>query len=70
MKRVFLVTLVLAAALRTTRAQPLDPANLLQPPTDSWPTYNGDYTGRRYSPLKQINQSNVHLLKIEWMYRI
>ena len=24
-------------------AQPLDPAKLRQLPTDTWPTYNGDY---------------------------
>ena len=54
MNRLFLAVFVLAGALA---AQPLDPAKLLQPPTDSWPTYNGDYTGRRYSPLAKINQA-------------
>jgi alcohol dehydrogenase (cytochrome c) len=34
----------------------LDPAALLKPLGDSWPTYSGDYTGRRYSSLTQINQ--------------
>ena len=28
-------------------AQGLDPAALLKPPADSWPTYHGDYTGQR-----------------------
>ena len=27
--------------------QMLDPAKLLKEPTDTWPTYNGDYSGRR-----------------------
>ena len=36
----------MAAAL----AQGLDPAALLQPPTDTWPTYNGDYTGAATVP--------------------
>jgi alcohol dehydrogenase (cytochrome c) len=36
----------------------------------SWPTYNGDYSGRRFSELRQINQSNVARLKIDWMFRI
>ena len=44
-------------------AQMLDPAKLLIPPTDTWPTYNGDYSGRRFSPLTQINQSNVNSLR-------
>src|SRR3954470_24726522 len=47
----------------------LDPAKLLQPPTDTWPTYNGDYTGRRFSPLKQIDQKNVATLNLAWTRR-
>jgi alcohol dehydrogenase (cytochrome c) len=47
----------------------LDPAKLLQPPTDTWPTYNGDYSGRRYSPLSAINSSNIDSLKLAWVYR-
>ena len=49
-------------------AQGLDPADILKPKPDSWPTYNGDYSGRRYSPLKQINAENVRNLKAEWSY--
>ncbi|SPE38730.1 Pyrrolo-quinoline quinone [Candidatus Sulfopaludibacter sp. SbA3] len=33
----------------------------------SWPTYNGDYSGRRYSPLSQINQGNVNQLTVAWV---
>jgi alcohol dehydrogenase (cytochrome c) len=47
----------------------LDPAKLLQPPTDTWPTYNGDYSGRRYSTLTRINQSNINSLALAWVYR-
>ena len=50
-------------------AQILDPAKLLKPPTDTWPSYNGDYSGRRYSPLTQIDASNIGSLKMAWMYR-
>ena len=38
------------------RAAGLDPAELLKPLGDSWPTYSGDYSGKRYSPLTQIDQ--------------
>src|SRR6476659_10042975 len=48
----------------------LDPALLLQPPTNSWPTYNGDYSGRRFSTLTKINDSNVKSLSLAWMYQI
>ncbi len=58
---------LLAAVLS---GQALDPAKLLQPPTDSWPTYNGDYSGRRFSPLKKINDSNVDSLSLAWVYRM
>ena len=46
-----------------------DPATLLKQPTDAWPTYNGDYSGRRFSPLTQINSSNVHTLSLAWATR-
>lgn len=45
----------------------LNPAALLHPPAGTWPTYNGDYSGKRYSPLSQINQSNVKQLTIAWV---
>ena len=51
-------------------AQGLDPAKLLKPPTDSWPTYNGDYSGRRFSPLSKINDSNINSLSLAWVFRI
>jgi alcohol dehydrogenase (cytochrome c) len=50
-------------------AQALDPAALLHPATGSWPTYNGDYTGQRFSPLKQINAANVASLKPAWIFQ-
>jgi len=49
--------------------QGLDPAALLRAPTDTWPTYNGDYSGRRYSTLDQINAGNVGSLTLAWIYR-
>src|SRR5207237_10391066 len=51
-------------------AQLLDPAKLLKPPTDSWPTYNGDYSGRRFSTLTRINAGNVGALSLAWVYRL
>ena len=47
----------------------LDPAKMLQKPIDTWPTYNGDYTGQRFSQLKQINSGNVHGLSLAWVTR-
>src|SRR5205085_2492644 len=50
--------------------QALDPADLLKPLSDSWPTYSGDYSGKRYSTLTQINQSNVKNLALAWVTRV
>ncbi len=51
-------------------AQILDPALLTKPATDAWPTYHGDYSGRRFSTLAQINQSNVKGLTLAWIFRV
>src|SRR5580700_4803224 len=51
-------------------AQILDPATILKPLGDSWPTYNGDYSGKRYSALTQLNQSNVTHLTLAWSTRV
>ena len=33
-----------------------------------WPVYGGSPEGTRYSPLKQINRSNVGQLEVAWTY--
>ena len=38
--------------------------------TDAWPTYAGDYSQRRYSPLRQIDQTNVRHLTLAWLRRL
>ena len=48
----------------------LDPAKLLKPLADEWPTYSGDYSSKRYSLLKQINQLNVKHLTLAWTLRL
>jgi acido-empty-quinoprotein group A len=51
-------------------ADGLDPSKLLTPPTDTWPTYNGDYSGQRFSTLAQIDQSNVGDLTVAWVAQL
>lgn len=41
-------------------------AMILHPTPDSWPVYNGDYTGRRFSALTKINDKNVKNLSLAW----
>ena len=51
-------------------ANELDMTIVGKPPTTAWPTFNGDYTGQRFSSLQQINDSNVASLQLQWSYRI
>lgn len=45
-------------------------AQILQPQTGDWPTYNGNVNGNRYSSLTQINRANVGALELQWIYPI
>ncbi|MBV9767689.1 MAG: acido-empty-quinoprotein group A [Acidobacteriaceae bacterium] len=45
----------------------LDPQVLLKPLAADWPTFNGDYSGKRFSALSQINQQNVQRLTLAWV---
>jgi alcohol dehydrogenase (cytochrome c) len=62
------LALVVAAAA-VVAGQGLDPSALGQPPTDAWPTFNGDYTARRYSTLDRITTANVKALSLAWIYQ-
>ncbi len=35
---------------------------------DNWLSYNGDYTGQRYSNLDQIRRDNVNTLRAQWVF--
>ena len=37
--------------------------------TSRWLTYSGDYTGRRHSPLTQVNPGNVARLAAQWAFQ-
>src|SRR5437879_9094027 len=41
---------------------------LAQPPGSNWTSYNGDYSGRRYSSLHEINLTNVAQLRAAWIF--
>jgi alcohol dehydrogenase (cytochrome c) len=65
-----LIAVSLAGAPLLALGQSLDPAQILKPAPDSWPTYSGDYTGRRFSPLTEINQTNVKNLSLAWTSKV
>ena len=39
-----------------------------QPVAENWTSYNGDYSGRRYSSLQQINSANAAQLRAAWVF--
>jgi alcohol dehydrogenase (cytochrome c) len=41
-----------------------------QPAGANWLSYNGDYTGRRFSSLDQINTENVQNLRAQWVFHV
>ena len=45
---------------------PLTEDNLKNPSPNDWLMYNRTYDAQRFSPLQQINQSNVSQLKLAW----
>jgi len=47
----------------------VQPTRLLTKPiAESWLSYNGDYTGRRYSILREVSTSNVAQLRAQWVF--
>jgi alcohol dehydrogenase (cytochrome c) len=67
-------TLIMCMALLVAAvgAQPigLPFADVAQPKPGAWPTYHGHLSGNRFSPLDQINSSNVQRLAPTWMFTI
>jgi acido-empty-quinoprotein group A len=48
----------------------LDPSAIGKAPITSWTTFNGDYSGQRYSTLTQISPDNVNQLAQQWVFKI
>jgi alcohol dehydrogenase (cytochrome c) len=65
-----IASFVVVPALLAGQGQGLDPAEILKPLKDSWLTYNGDYSGKRYSLLTQINQTTVKNLTLGWFAKL
>lgn len=63
-----LLTSMLLAAPAALLAQGLDLNVLRKPPTTTWGSVNGDYTGQRDSPLTSINATNVKSLTLAWTH--
>ena len=66
----FTAVALLGLSAHFALSQSLDPAKILEPHPDSWPTYSGEYSGQRYSTLDQINQGNVKGLSLAWSSKV
>jgi alcohol dehydrogenase (cytochrome c) len=64
----FAAVLVSPALVAQTAPARLTTAQIAKPATDAWPTYNGDYSGRRYSTLTKVNAATVKHLSLAWLY--
>jgi alcohol dehydrogenase (cytochrome c) len=62
--------LFLAPAPRAQESAGLDPKEILKPLDGDWLTYSGDYSGRRFSALTEVNQGNVKNLTLAWVARL
>src|SRR5437879_597229 len=63
----FFLLLPLTSATITAQVTYQD---LLHPNSNDWLTYSGDYSGRRYSRLKQIHTGNVRHLAAQWVFAV
>ena len=63
------VVIALAGANLSAQDAGLDPSRLSAAPTVDWPTYHGDYTGKRHSPLNEITPDNAHMLTLAWVFQ-
>src|SRR5690242_17951304 len=86
MDRFFVTAIVLWTGILPlqTRAQTKDAGNgsvstsihvtsealAAQPVGANWLSYNGDYTGRRFSSLEQITPKNVEQLRAQWVFHV
>jgi quinoprotein glucose dehydrogenase len=59
-----------AVALTAAALLPLRAQTPKSNPAADWPMYNHDLGGTRYSPLSQINTTNVSNVKLAWSYRL
>src|SRR5262249_26459332 len=66
MRRIPFLALLCAAPV-FGQGGPLDPADLLKPLSNNWTSYSGDYSGKRFSSLKQVNVNTVKNLSLRWV---
>jgi glucose dehydrogenase len=64
-RQCFAVLLAIAGGSALAQSR-VDDQTLLDPPSNKWLTYGGDYGGQHFSRLTQIERSNVDRLTVAW----
>ena len=68
-KKIFCAAALMGVFPVRLLCQGLDPATIANPPADSWPSYHGDYSGKRHSSLTAITPQNVGSLTLAWAFQ-
>ena len=66
---VVVIAAISSVLLAPLAAQNVNAAMLLNPPANSWPSYHGDYSGKRHSQLSRITPRNVADLALIWAFQ-
>jgi alcohol dehydrogenase (cytochrome c) len=64
------LTLVVLPIALAGQGPGVPPSELGKPLAEDWPTYSGDYTGKRYSALDQVNRETVTRLGLAWVAKL
>ncbi len=66
-----LVSSLACALLASPASAQVTPERLVSSAKEpqNWLTYSGDYAGRRFSPLDQVNTTNARSLVAKWVYQ-
>jgi alcohol dehydrogenase (cytochrome c) len=68
-QRLFVALIAGLSLAPSMAAQDLENAQLVHPARDSWPSYHGDYSGRRHVAFTQITPQNVGDLSLAWAFQ-
>jgi alcohol dehydrogenase (cytochrome c) len=72
--RALIVCAIVGVGLLTAAVRAQSPGvrfeDIARPKPGNWPTYDGSLSGNRFSPLDQINTSNVQKLAPKWMFTV
>ena len=72
MKRIALLSVIVAAAATVAAQQPVSTDRILNAEKEphNWLTYSGSYKSQRHTTLTQITPANVKDLQLQWVFQV